>query len=68
MGGGELVSGTSEKLSEYILIVVVVLMFYGPSTLFVSFRAWSVNLSTLFLDKPHRQFTSTKCPFFRQSS
>ena len=40
-------------------VVVVVLVLYGPSTLFRSFRARSVNLSTLFLGKPSRQFTST---------
>ena len=40
-------------------VVVVVLVFYGPSTFFRSFRAQSVNLSTLFLGKPPRQFTST---------
>ena len=42
-------------------LVVVELMFYGPSTLFRSFRARSVYLSTLFLDvgKPPWQFTST---------
>ena len=34
-------------------------LFYGPSTHFRSFRARSVNLATLFLDKPPRQFTST---------
>ena len=32
---------------------VVVLWFYGPSTLFRSFQVWSVNLSTLFLGKPN---------------
>ena len=32
-------------------------LFYGPSTHFRSFRAWSVILTTLFLGKP-RQFTS----------
>ena len=42
-------------------------LFYGPSTHFRSFRARSVNLATLFLGKPPRQFTSTKCTFFRQS-
>ena len=35
--------------------VVVVLVFYGPSTQFRSFQLWSVNLSTLLLDKPPRQ-------------
>ena len=35
------------------------IVFYGPSTHFRSFRARSVNLSTLFLAKPPRQFTST---------
>ena len=34
-------------------------LFYGPSTHFRSFRALSVNLATLFLGKPPRQFTST---------
>ena len=38
---------------------VVVLVFYGPSTLFRLFRVESVNLSTLFLGKTTRQFTST---------
>ena len=41
-------------------------LFYGPSTHFRSFRAWSVNLATLFLGKPPRQFTSTWCTFFHQ--
>ena len=39
--------------------VVVVLVFYGPSTLFRSFWARSVNLSTMIQGKPHRQITST---------
>ena len=34
-------------------------LFYGPATHFRSFRAQSVNLATLFLGKPPRQFTST---------
>ena len=34
-------------------------VFYGPSTLFRSFRARSVNLATLYLGKPPRQLTST---------
>ena len=42
--------------------IVVVLVFYGLSTLFKSFRARSVNLSTLFLSKPPRQFTRTLSP------
>ena len=37
---------------------LVVLVFYGSSTHFRSFRARSVNLATLFLGKPPRQFTS----------
>ena len=37
-------------------------VFYGPSTHFRSFRARSVNLATLFLGEPPRQFTSNKCP------
>ena len=40
-------------------IKVVVFVFYGLSTLFRSFQARSVILSTLFLGKPPRQFTST---------
>ena len=42
-----------------LVVVDVVLVFYGPLTLFRSFRfrARSVNLSTLFLDKPPRQST-----------
>ena len=35
--------------------LVVVLVFYGPSTHFRSFRARSVNLATLFLGKQPRQ-------------
>ena len=42
-----------------VLVVVVVLVFYGPSTLFRLFRVRTVNLSRLFLGKPPRQFTST---------
>ena len=41
------------------LVVVVVFVFYGPSTLFMSFLARSVNLSTLFMGKHPKQFTST---------
>ena len=37
---------------------VVVLVFYGSSTLLRSFRARLVNLSTLFPGNPPRQFTS----------
>ena len=37
----------------------VVLVFYGLLTLFRSFQARSINLSTLFLGKPPTQFTST---------
>ena len=38
---------------------LVALVFYGPSKFFRSFRARSVNLSTPFLGKTPRQFTST---------
>ena len=34
---------------NFFSVVVVVLVFYSPSTLFRSFRGRSVNLSTLFL-------------------
>ena len=36
---------------------VVVLVFYGPSTHFRSYRDRSINLATLFLGKCPRQFT-----------
>ena len=39
-------------------VFVVGLVFYGSSTLLRSFRARSVNLSTMFPCKPPRQFTS----------
>ena len=39
--------------------VVVVLVFYGLLTLVMSFQVQSVTLTTLFLGKPTRQFTST---------
>ena len=42
------------------VVIIVVLVFYGPSAQFRSFRARPVILSTLFLGKPPRQFTSTK--------
>ena len=41
-----------------VVVVVVLFLFYGPSTHLRSFRARSVNLATLFLGKPPRQFTS----------
>ena len=41
-------------------------VFCGPSTHFRSFVARSSNLSTLFLGKPPRQFTSIQCTFFCQ--
>ena len=44
-------------LGVYVLLVVLV--FYGPSTHFMSFRVRSVNLATLFLSKHPRQFTSS---------
>ena len=49
-------SNSSLLSHKKILLVVVVSMFYGPSTLFRTFRARSVtvNLSTLFLGKPPR--------------
>ena len=37
----------------------VLILFYSPLTHFWSFRARSVNLATLFLGKPPRQFIST---------
>ena len=38
--------------------ILVWFLFYGPSTRFRSFRARSVTLTTLFLGRPPRQFTS----------
>ena len=49
---------------KMLAFVVVMLVFYDPSTHFMSFRARSVNL---FLGTPPRRFTSTQCRFFRQS-
>ena len=46
-------------ISGVVVVVVVGLVFYGPSSHLRSFRARSVNLATLFLGKPPRQFTST---------
>ena len=46
------------NLGTEMIFVVVVLVFYGPSIHFRSFRAASVDLSTLFLGKPPMQFTS----------
>ena len=43
--------------AEY--VYAYVLVFYGPLTLLRSCRARSINLSTLFLGKPLKQFTST---------
>ena len=71
---GLIVSVPGHCLSVYLLLyhaaftnkIVVVLMFYGPSTLFRSFQARTVNLSTLSLGKHPRQFTSTLFTFFRQ--
>ena len=45
------------------IFVVVELVFYSPSKHFMSFRARSVNLVTLFLGKPPRQLTSTYCTY-----
>ena len=44
---------------DNIIFALVWFLFYGPSTHFRSFRTGSVNLATLFLGKPPRQFTST---------
>ena len=43
---------------HFVCFGLVWFLFYGPSTYFSSFRARSVNLATLFLGKPLRQFTS----------
>ena len=40
-------------------MLLVLFLFHGPSTHFRSFRARSVTLTSLFLGKPPRQFTST---------
>ena len=48
----------SGKKWNVVVVVVVMLVFNCPSTLFRSFRARSVYLSTLFLGKSPRQFTS----------
>ena len=53
------------------MFVVVVLVFYGPSTLFRSFRARSVYLSTLFLGSlpvlsAHSLASNWPLPFLNQ--
>ena len=45
--------------SECFCLFVCVILFYGSSTHVRSFRVRSVTLTTLFLGKPPRQFTST---------
>ena len=59
-------SFTKQNFAVYVCSVVsksqsnyVVLLFYGLSTHFRSFRVQSVYLSTLSLGKPPRQFTNT---------
>ena len=52
-------SRTIMCMKIYLVLWLVVLMFYGPSAHFRSFRTRSVNLATLFLGKPPWQFTST---------
>ena len=50
------------ETDESILLIIkglVSFLFYGPSTPFRSFRVRSVTLTTLFLGKPPKQFTST---------
>ena len=50
--GGQLNTTTGVYTTSYHdshVVVVVELVFYGPSTHFMSFRARSVNLATLFL-------------------
>ena len=49
------VSSVGRRL-DILILVLVWFLFYGPSTHFRSFRAQSVNLATLFLGKPPRQF------------
>ena len=49
----------SFNYSNRALFDLVWFLFYSPSTHFRSFWARSVNLATLFLGKPPRQFTST---------
>ena len=49
----------SKMLMNVTKMVVIVLVFYCPSTLFRSFWVRSVNLSIMFLGKPPKQFTST---------
>ena len=54
--------GAAHKGIEMIINLqgwLVVLVFSGPSTHFMSFRARSVNLAMLFLNKPPWQFTSS---------
>ena len=52
--------------NTFFYVAVVVLVFYGPSTLLRSVWALSFNLSAQFLGKPPRQFRSTLCTFICQ--
>ena len=57
------ITGLGERLrkvlgADWIKTCLVWLLFYGHSTHFRSFLAWSVNPATLVLGKPPRQFTS----------
>ena len=54
---------TTNSIPSQWFFVLVWFLFYGPSTHFRSFRARSVNLATLFLGKPPRQFTNTAHSF-----
>ena len=52
-------STSKYKILLILLSLLVWFLFYGLSTHFRSFRARAVNLATVFLGKPPRQFTST---------
>ena len=61
LDGAHIIRSTDTRilLSLCCFFLFFLFLFYGPSTHFRSFRARSVNLATLFLGKPPRQFTST---------
>ena len=54
------------SLNICIFVCLFVLRFYSPVNTIKVMLSLSVNLSTLFLGRFHKQLTSTKCSYFRQ--
>ena len=47
----------------FLYVCLFNLCFYSPVNTLRSCRAWSIILSTLFLDRLPKRLTSTKCPY-----